>query len=262
MKREELFDVLGDISPEYVAEAAQKPRTGWGGWAALAACLCLVALAAAWPVMGASTPQTPEAEAADGAPSAVVEDVTYIISPYLEHSDSLPAGFAYGGSCRVAGQEWDYYTSEAQPLWLYVYQEVYDNVAQQSEMRYVRYVHSRIRGVDYISWEGRLYVSMWSADGSLSDTRFDQVRQQYGIRIEGEAPAGFASLGRAEFTGHDTLPTAPLGCNTGSPEVWCCAVDESILLASTDWYTAPDENGEQHHTGYNVYVQCEWPEIN
>ncbi len=257
MKREELFELLGDIAPEYVAEADRRPKRVWQRWAALAACLCLVVGAVVLPGLLSPAPQDPEA--ADGPPSTVVEGVGYTISPYLEHSTDLPAGFAYGGSCRVLGQQWDYYTSEEQPLWLYVYQEVYDNAAQCFNMRYVRYVNSRIRGVDYISWQGRLYVSMWSADNDLTDQREQEVQQQYGLRLEGQPPAGFVLLGTAEFSGHDTLPTAPLGCNTGSPRVWSCTGDETILLAETEWHTAPDASGEQHHTGFNVYVQCQWP---
>ena len=162
------------------------------------------------------------------------------------------------------GQSWEYYVNPDIPTWVYVYQEVYDNITQQSSMKYVRYVDGRIRGKDYISCDGRLYVSMWSANywgdsPDVTEERYEQVEAEYGIRMEGEAPANFVHLGKAEFTGYDTIPNLALGCNTESPEVYLNTGDETILLASTVWYTAPDANGEQRHEGYNVYIRCDDP---
>ena len=49
MKKEKLYEILGDINEEYVAEAhktQKKQSVAWVKWGATAACLCLVAVAA------------------------------------------------------------------------------------------------------------------------------------------------------------------------------------------------------------------------
>jgi len=260
VKREDLFEALGGVDGRWVEEAhaPRKKTATWVKWGALAACLCCV-LVLMVPTLAQPQPQEPEATA--GPPAIVVDGRRYIVSSYLEMETELPEGFAYGGVGKVDDQSWEYYLNPDIPAWVYVYQEVYNNVTQQSSMKYVRYVDSRIRGKDYISYDGGLYVSMWSAaywgeSSDVTEERYRQVEAEYGIRMEGEAPENFICLGRAEFTGYDTLPDLALGCNTESPEVYINSGDDSILLAGTVWHTAPDANGEQRHTGYNVYVRC------
>ena len=48
---------------------------------------------------------------------------------------------------------------------------------------------------------------------------YDKMESTYGIRIEGDAPAGFASVGIAEFSGNDTIPRGMLVSNEGAYEV-------------------------------------------
>ncbi|MBP1558249.1 MAG: hypothetical protein J6B40_01570 [Oscillospiraceae bacterium] len=263
MKRQDLLEAVGNIHDRWVEEAhaPRKKTVGWMKWGALAACL-VITVVLLLPGTALQKPQEPEAMA--GPPSTEINGIHYILSSYLEIETELPQGFEYGGVGEVDGQSWEYYVNPDIPTWVYVYQEVYDNITQQSSMKYVRYVDSRIRGKDYISYDGRLYVSMWSAaywgeNPDVTRERYEQVEAEYGIRMKGQAPANFVHLGKAEFTGHDTIPDLPLGCNTGSPEVYLNTEDETILLAGTVWHTAPDANGEQRHEGYNLYILCDDP---
>ncbi len=211
-------------------------------------------------VAGALLAVRPNPQAPSGLPPGfAVQDREYVVSSYLQMEDSQPEGFVLGGSCSMDGRSWDYYINEEIPQWVYVHQEIYNSLSQKIDMKYVRYVDSRIRGVDYISYGGSLYVSMWTAHNHLSQEEQDRVREIYGLRLEGMPPAEFAYVGKAEFTGYDTIPEKGLGCNTGRPEVYIHSTDEAILLASVRWNTAPHGDDDGRHTGFNVYVKCEKP---
>ena len=221
---------------------------------AFAAGLVLLAIAAAFLVVH-PTAQAPSAL----PPSFTVDGTKYIISSYLAMEDQLPQGFALGGSCIIDDKNCQYYVNGQIPYYLYVYQEIYNNVTQTTSMKYMRYVDSRIRGADYISCGGSLYVSLWSADQSLTQEEQNRVLSLYDRRMEGMPPAEFEYVGKAEFTGYDTIPDVELGCNTGSPEVYIHSTDDTILLGSISWNTAPHGDEDGRHTGFNVYVKCENP---
>ena len=106
---------------------------------------------------------------------------------------------------------------------------------------------------------------MWSAQdyGSAPDVSheyYDKMENTYGIRIEGDAPAGFASVGIAEFSGNDTIPRGMLVSNAGAYEVYANPGDPDVVLVATTWVTAPvGENGETNHSGFNVYIRYDCP---
>ena len=125
MKSEEFYEILGEIREDYVEEAEhQKPRRARGKWLALAACLCLAA-ALTIPFLHRA-PQTPRCADADGPQHFTVDGRTYIISPHLSVSDTLPDGFALAGTTDVEGgfENCPYYENPDVPEWIYVYQEV------------------------------------------------------------------------------------------------------------------------------------------
>ena len=106
---------------------------------------------------------------------------------------------------------------------------------------------------------------MWSAQdyGSAPDVSheyYDKMENTYGIRIEGDAPAGFASVGIAEFSGNDTIPRGMLVSNEGAYEVYADPNKPDVVLVATKWHTAPvGENGETSHSGFNVYIRYDCP---
>ncbi len=262
MTGKQLFEVIGALEP---GDARSASGGHWQRWAALAACLLVVA-GAVWLLRpAAETPSADSSSPGEGPPCIVVDGVSYTVSGYLAVEQSCPEGFSYGGSSEYG----DYYVNPDNPAWVYVYCEVRTDgrldesgtlIPTAPHMAYLRYVDSRICGDDYISVDGALYLSMWSAqsygeDPDLTSAEYDAIQAQYGVRIEGEAPTGFVSAGTAVFTGYDTVPDLPLGCNTGTPEVLVSASAPGIVLASTVWYTAPTAAGEVEHHGWNVYVQ-------
>ena len=67
MKKEKLYETIGDINENYVNEAhmtAKKSRPGWLKWGAMAACLALVVMVAtvAMPMMSDNGNTTPTIE--------------------------------------------------------------------------------------------------------------------------------------------------------------------------------------------------------
>lgn len=262
MTKEQLFEAIGEVEPT----AAQKAPRLWLRWAALAACLLLM-IGAVWLLLPRPEPPTTDAQSpAVGPPAIAVDGRRYTVSSYLAVSETLPEGYVYSGASEFG----DYYVNPAVPEWIYVHCEIRTNgqvdehntlIPTEPHMAYLRYVDSRIRGDDYISVDGALYLSMWSAkdygdDPDLTHEEYDAIVAKYGIRIEGAPPTSFVSAGTAEFTGYDTVPDIVLGCNTGTPEVLVSAADPDIILASTSWHTAPTAEGEVEHHGWNVYVRC------
>ena len=275
-------DALGQIGGKYLLEAqsyvspkAVKKR-GWVKGAALAACLCLVigVTALCWPA--ADSPHTVLEDPTgangctgesvypteDGAPSLILNGTLYIVSPHQSFSMELSEGFVLAGEVEegaFAGTA--YYTNPAVPEWVYLYQpcSVWNHQVREEQMAYVRYVDARIRGDDYVCYNGTLYISLWSADAwgdrpDVSRESYDRAEALYGPRLEGEAPVGFVSLGKAEFSGYDSIPAGGLSCNTGTPEVFADPDDGGVLLVATQWFTAAEEGGSTLHTGYDVYI--------
>ncbi len=265
MSSERILNCIQNISDEYIADAGKSHKRSYIRWIALAASLILMVsgVFAALPLL--KTPIESESPSEEIGPSSIeLDGITYIISPYLSMSKELPEGFAFKGSADISGmKDCKFYVSSSRPEWVYVYQMVRtDGSTDESgtlnttepHYEYVRYVSADIRGKEFISYHGRLYVSMWSAPLSLNEALYDDVKLQYGVRIEGEIPHGFMSAGIAEFSGLDTIPVGDLSCNTESAEVFFNPDDERVLLLPTTWYTAADENGEILHNGYNVYI--------
>lgn len=256
MTSEVFYEILGDINDAHVNEArtpkkAKKPA--WVKWCALAACLCLVAglsFAVEFPHTENETPND-----AALAPHFVLGERTYFISGYWVFDDELPEGFTYGGETQIHGEEYySYYLNPDIPEWAYVYQET------KYGWSYVRYVDERLRGADLVSYNGLLYISMWSAkeygdDPDVSKDFFDEIRARYGIQLEGAAPDGFVSVGTAEFSGYDTIPRGALASNTGNSEVLVNPDDPSVILVPTFWHTSTTEEGkETRHDGYITYI--------
>ena len=188
----------------------------------------------------------------DVVPMIPVGGKDYMISPRVSKESSLPDGFEYAGTVEKGMYEGcEYYTNENEPYWIYVNALVDAADAEVPEYTYFRFVDEAIRGKDYVCVNGVLYVSGWSADYTV-DAR-DNIFGD--IRIEGDLPEGFESIGRAEFSGYDTVPEGELSSNTGSEEIFINENDDSVILVRTTWFTAPiDENGEVRHTGFNVYI--------
>lgn len=86
------------------------------------------------------------------------------------------------------------------------------------------------------------------------------MKSIYGIRIEGDVPDGFISVGAAEFSGDDTIPRGKLACNVGAYDVYANPDDPDIVLLPTYWHTHTQEEGKDtQHEGYNVYIRYDCP---
>lgn len=281
MKKETLAQALGEVDARYVREAetfCPARRAVWRKWGALAAGLCLVlGLAAAALLPVPTTPRADaDAESGDGPPHFVLDAQAYVISPHLSVSETLPDGFTEAGTLDVVGGYPDcpYYTNPDVPEWIYVYHEVRTDgtVDENGTLRatephgaYARYVDVRLRGKDLLCFNGEYYISLWTAItyGEAPDVLqadYEAISARYGLRIEGEAPAGFISAGTAIFTGDDTVPTGTLASNVAAAEVCYDPSQPDILLYQTHWYTATAEDGgERRHTGWNVYLRYPCP---
>lgn len=245
MSAEQLLYAFGDIRDEFIREAAPQisstHRRRWR-WAALAAaCLCLAVLIArvrpaapapggdAAPgadlpadsapygqIDGANDPSDPGA----GAPSLVVDGVTYVISGWFEHSLECPEGFSYAGEAAVDYHDapLPYYTSPERPEWVYVYQECWDQRTQEPYMAYVRYVEEILRGTHLVRYQDSVYIFLndtyylpYQTEVDPEDqARYDAVPYDSVIR---ELPEGFEPVGKTVFDGHDLVPFSELGSN-------------------------------------------------
>jgi len=283
MRKEDFAEVLGGISEEYIKEAETVKRAGkpfWVKWCAAAACLCLMVLAVAPLFM--RTTETPQdrmgsgSDACGGPPRIALDNRTFIISSHLSAADELPDGFAPAGKINVIGgfEDCPYYLNPDAPEWVYVYHEMRTDgtadptgtlTSTQPHDAYVRYVDERLRGKDLICYNGRYYISMWSAEyfgGSPDVTReyYDEMDSLYGVRIEGTVPEGFLPAGTAEFTGNDTVPAGALASNAEAAAVYYNPDDPAVIFAETHWFTAAaEENGETRHDGFNVYILYDCP---
>ena len=284
MKSERILDAVGGINEEAVRDAKAykkaKPK-GWVKWSAMAACLCLViATVAVVPNLISQPAETPQDTTEPGSDSTgpaglTVNGVKYLISSHVSVSSELPVGFSYAGTADVGGfEDCSYYTNPEMPEWVYVSQEVStDGTVDETGTlnrtdphdAYVRYVDIRLRGKDLVCYNGEYYISMWSASpgGELADISmeyYDAMESTYGVRIKGNAPDGFVSVGIAEFTGNDTIPRGALASNEGAYEIYANPGDPDVVLVATKWHTAPvGENGETSHSGFNVYIRYDCP---
>lgn len=255
MKPTCLMDAIGLLEEDILMEAdARRIRAPHAHlrrafpWAVAAVCLCALLLCLRIPASPPNAPTSPESM---GPPTVTVEGTDYIVSPYIAVEDACPPGFREGG---ILSTGETYYVDAAHPLWVYV-----RHVGDTDAPVYVRYVDARLRGRALVCTEGNLYISLWSADSTpdLNHATVNRIRSVYGLRIEGDVPDGFTCLGRAVFTGEDTLPSGSLASNTGEETVYR-SPDGEVLLVSTVWHTAVDGT-EQRHTGFNIYMRWDDP---
>ena len=280
MNRKDLYNGFNEVDDDILerSETASrsKKKPVWLKWGAIAACLCLV-VSIAIPVLYQQSPDTPHdtMDPSDGPSSLVVNGVSYLISSHLAVSNDLPDGFVHAGEASVGGFEnCPYYTNPDMPEWVYVYHEVSTDgkvdatgTLNRTEPHnaYVRYVDERLRGKDLVCYNGEYYISMWSAQDygrfpDVSHEYYDKMESTYGIRIEGNAPDGFVSVGIAEFSGNDTIPRGTLVSNEGAYEVFADPSNPDVILVATKWHTAPvGENGETNHSGFNIFIRYDCP---
>ena len=129
-------------------------------------------------------------------------------------------------------------------------------VRTEPHTAYVRYVDSKIHGRYLICYNGRFYISMWSAhtweeSGNAPDLEqkvFDEVNSVYRPCVERVPPNGFTSAGIAEFSGYDTVPSGNLSCDARSAEVYC-APDNSTVV-----FLAAQHSSAETQESLHVYV--------
>lgn len=283
MSKNEVIDSLSRIDDDMIQVVEtlrrKKKRSVWMKWGTLAACLCMVVAIVISTVFRQST-ESPNDTIDPGSDSSgpaclVVNGIQYLISSHVSVSDELPGGFTYAGKADVGGfGDCPYYTNPNVPEWVYVYQEVgidgtFDETGSLTRTdpygAYVRYVDIRLRGKDIVCYNGDYYISMWSAQsyGSFPDVSYEyynKIENTYGIRVEGDVPAGFISAGIAEFSGNDTLPRGELVSNVGAHEVYVNPDVSDVLLVPAYWHTHTKEEGkETKHKGYNIYIRYDCP---
>lgn len=272
MRGNELLDKMGLIDPAYVEAADRWPaRKKSGGWKWVA-CLYLLFTASLFFWHGTGSPQ--DEVSADDPPHVVVGDRKFYISPHLFVTDELPEGFAQAGTADIADgyKNCPYYVNPDVPEWIYVCHEVnIDGTADETGTlintpphdAYVRYVDARLRGRDLICYDGRYYISLWSAETRSDVTKayFDSFERPYKVRIEGNAPEGFVFVGTAEFSGYDTVPKGSLASNKEAARVYSNPDDLNVIFVETHWFTAPDEGEEEEkrHDGFDVYILYDCP---
>lgn len=274
MKSEDLIDMIGETADQHIrdAKAAKKhaiPR--WVKWSSVAAaCLCFIMVIPGF-LQHLETLETNHIEEL-GPPHIVLDNRTFTVSPHLYSSEELPDGFEKAGSISTSGgfENCPFYLNPSIPEWVYVYHEVRTNgevdetgtlIETEPHPAYVRYVDDRLRGKALLCYEGHYYISMWSADPATDVTEEDyqQMMEQYGVRMEGAPPDGFVFAGKAEFTGEDTVPEGILASNQEAEDVYYHPEHPEVLLMKTQWFTASGPDGETSHDGFDVYIQYDCP---
>ncbi|MBP3941392.1 MAG: hypothetical protein J6D00_07905 [Christensenellaceae bacterium] len=211
--------------------------------------------------------ETPEEEFADEenaetsemAPNFTINGRTYMISPSLAMSETLPEGFSYAGDVYVGGfdEKLPCYTNENTPEWVYVYQEVTTNGTvdehgtlnrTEPHMAYVRYVVLELRGKSLIMVDGKLYVSLWTAGNA------PYYEEKYGVRTT-EKPKDARYIGNSVFCGKDSIPKKDLEANFEPLEVYLA---DEVLYVGASWFTwTAEEDSETQHFGYDIFIPYE-----
>ena len=200
MNGEQLLYAVSGIRDDFIREAspaAPVKHRHIRRWAAgLAACLAL-ALIAVWPKGPGSA-----APGCDGAPSVVVDGVTYLESGYFEHSLECPEGFTLAGDVKLEGYSdpCPYYTSPDHPEWVYVYQWCYDQRTREYYQAYVRYVTEPLRGTDLLN-----LPVIHHHHGITHGKGFLLV-----VGDENERDAGHITIGGEEINGMNKNYTPPI----------------------------------------------------
>ena len=202
-------------------------------------------------------------EPGDGVPMiphVVVDGVMYFISANLSSYDTCPEGFAYTGeieSGEFAGEQ--YYTNPEQPQVIFVYTMTNNDgrvdssntvIPTEWHMAYVRFASEEMRGREFVCVDDQLYLSMWSAWDAVESEFYDSIEAEYGLRMEGNAPDGFASAGVTEFSGYDMWPEGSLSSNQGEMEVFVNPDQPDVILVAAKWYSAGGM-----HQGFDVYIR-------
>lgn len=263
--KDKLFNAIGGAEDELLEQSEKKAKkVHWLRWGIMAACIAIVACVS----VGVLTKGNNDIDTAHGLPPAIVLDGTkYIVSSSDTSVTECPDGFEYNGLIDedhtddeyLIGRK--YFTNDSIPEWVYIYSEVWDR-NNDSSMEYVRFVNEDIRSSNFIRYNGKIYVSMWSdfytGDQSYVDYH-DDMRERYGIRVEADIVEDDNVLvGTAHFEETDRIPRTELGVDyrkyNGS-EVYQNTDDSRILYVGTSWYTATaEEDGETLHTGYDVFI--------
>ena len=105
MKKEQLYEVFGDINENYINDAhktvKKKSRPVWMKWGAMAACLCLVV--ALFPLINSMVnTETPDNPIVSDAPVHFYLDGN-LYSYHGEIAQELPAGYEHIGEIKNVG---------------------------------------------------------------------------------------------------------------------------------------------------------------
>lgn len=268
--KDKLFHAIGGTEDELLERSDKKTKkVHWLRWGIMAACIAIVACVS----VGMLTKDNSDIDTAHNLPPAIVLDGTkYIVSSSDTSVTECPDGFEYSGLIDehhtddeyLIGRK--YFTNESIPEWIYIYCEVWDR-NNDSSMAYVRFVYEDIRGSDFIRYNGKIYVSMWSdfytGDQSCVDYH-DDMRERYGIRVEADIVKDSVLVGEAHFEEKDRIPQTELGVDDkryNGSKVYEIPDDNQVLYVGTSWYTATtEEDGETLHTGYDVFVLYDYNE--
>ena len=267
MTKEQLFDLIGQAHEIYIRDAAQgkKRKQRWTIWGAAAACLVLVGVILWQEILWQEWP------AAEAVPPRVTYNgVEYMESGYERYSTALselPEGYTLAGTMVYGEQgECPFYANPEEPLWVYVYCTVYStNSYEPPKMGYLRFVDVRLRNAEMISYEGRLYIGMMSANlwsrenNDVKQELYDALEAEFNLAFEGAAPEGFVCLGEVEYTGADTLPSGELAGNIKAT-VWAHPDRPELLLKETYSHTFEEPGKlERHHHGFEVFALYSGP---
>lgn len=236
----------------------------------MAACLLLTAV---FLFMNAGEQRQDDGDDYDycGPPHFEAGEITYVDSGYGDAvTEELPDGFVKAGTVSFPGgyQNCSYYLNPDVPEWAYVYLIVHtDGTVDETgslvytplHHAYARFVDERLRGNDFICYNGTYYMYMHVAewygdDPDVSREDYERIDSQYGILVEGAVPEGFVYAGRTAFTGHDTIPTGSLASNREEAGVYYDPDDPAVILFGNHGYVL-DENGHTQHDGFDVYIR-------
>lgn len=265
MNRDDLIDAIGKIDDDmvetvYALRTAKKEKHHWMKWGTLAACICLVLISLPAFLQHSDSPDKGHIDESI-SPHIVLDNRTFLASPHLNDSELLPNGFEKAGSITTSDgfENCPYYLNPSIPEWVYVYQKTGTN--EEDDETFVRYVDERLYCRDLIFYNGLYYISMWSAEPSkdVTEDDYQQMSEQYGVRIEGSLPEKFVFAGEAEFTGKDTIPKGMLASNHEAGDIYYHPEHPEVLLMKTHWFTFGGDDGEIRHNGYDVYIQYDCP---
>lgn len=250
-----------------------QPRARWP-IICIAACLILAAALALPRILGGKE------EPFYGAPAGGNDDRYFELNGRTygysgrasDITNDLPEGFSLAGHIAIFGEELPYYTNPDQSQLLYIRTMVQTNgevdstgtiIRTEPHLGYILYVEEGLYHRDLISYNGQLYISMWSAvsygeDPDVTDEFYTRMEETYGLTTD-SLPEGFTSVGTAEFSGFYAIPTGPLsfngriGSNDAPIEVFASSAMDDVIFASVvSSSTRPSSGGE-----YDTFIRCD-----